>query len=301
MQELSFTAMASTCQIQLDIADNQDTQTIFDQVQAEVLRIQNKYSRYRPDSVVSQINAQAGQTPYECDAETAALIAFAHRLHAQYQGVFDLTTGVLRQAWNFPSQTLPSPQAIAQLLPLVGWHQVQWSGRQILLPRSGMEIDLGGLGKEYAVDRVAHLLTQAGYHSALINFGGDVYATGPKRDASPWQVGIRHPRQDGLIAVIPLARGGLATSGDYERYMQVNGQRYAHLLHPATGWPVNHWQSISVLAPTCMLAGALSTTFMLLQEQATAHLKSCGLRSLCVTAQSKALAFQGNEDQGCSP
>jgi FimV-like protein len=101
MQTLSFSAMASTCHIQLDIADDQDTQSIFDQVQAEVLRIQNKYSRYLPDSVVSQINTQAGQTPYECDAETAALIEFAHRLHAQYQGVFELTTGVLRQV-DFP-------------------------------------------------------------------------------------------------------------------------------------------------------------------------------------------------------
>lgn len=301
MQELSFTAMASVCQIQLDIPDGQDTQDIFAQVQAEVLRIQDKYSRYLPHSVVSKINGQAGQTSYACDTETAALLQFADRLHAQYQGVFDLTTGVLRQAWNFLSATLPTREAIAQLLPLVGWHQVQWDGQQIFLPHEGMEIDLGGLGKEYAVDRVAHLLTRAGFHSALINFGGDVFATGPKRDASPWQVGIRHPRQDGLIAVIPLVRGGLATSGDYERYMLVDGQRYAHLLHPATGWPVSHWQSISVLAPTCMLAGALGTTFMLLQEQATAHLKSCGLRSLCITAQSQALAFQGDEDQGCSP
>lgn len=298
MQTLSFTAMASVCQIQLDIPDDQDTRALFVQLQGEVLRIQDKYSRYLPHSVVSQINAQAGQTPYACDAETAALIQFADRLHAQYQGVFDLTTGVLRRAWNFQSTTLPTREAIAQLLPLVGWHQVQWDGHHILLPHAGMQIDLGGLGKEYAVDRVAHLLTRAGYHAALVNFGGDVYATGPKRDASSWQVGIRHPRQDGLIAVMPLARGGLATSGDYERYMLVKGQRYAHLLHPATGWPVNHWQSISVLAPTCMLAGALGTSFMLLQEQATAHLKSCGLRSLCITAQSQALSFQGDEDRG---
>ena len=284
--------MASRCDVQLDVADEVDTGLIFKQVQDEVLRIQNKFSRYRADSVVSQINALAGSSAYSCDAETAALLNFANQLHAQFDGVFDITTGVLRRAWDFRAKALPSNDAVDALLPLVGWSQVMWDGQHIHLPCAGMEIDLGGLGKEYAVDRVANLLMQAGFTSALINFGGDVFAVGPKRDGAPWEVGIQHPRRSGhLISVLPLKSGGLATSGDYERFMVVDGVRYSHLLNPKTGWPVQHWQAISVLAPSCMLAGALSSAFMLSGERAQSLLKSSGLRALCVNHASEVQFF----------
>lgn len=285
MQTFSFKAMACECTIQVDAPHHADLEKIFDLVRAEALRIQDKYSRYNPHSVISQINSRAGSADFECDTETQQLINFAVQLHHQFDSVFDLTSGALRQAWDFSAQRLPSPQNLEACLARVGWDKVAWNGKTIQLSLPGMELDLGGIGKEYAVDRIAQILTQAGYHSALINFGGDVFATGPKKDASPWQVGIRHPRKnDQMIATLPLSHGGLATSGDYERYMEVNGQRFSHLLHPQTGWPVQHWQSISVLAPTCMLAGALSTTFMLLEDKAVQHLRACGLQSLCISA-----------------
>jgi thiamine biosynthesis lipoprotein len=292
VQLLSFAAMASECKIYLDVSDEVETSLVAKQVEDEVLRIQNKFSRYRPDSVVSQINALAGSSAYSCDAETASLFNFAHQLHAQFDGVFDITTGVLRRAWDFSAQVLPSNDAVQALLPLVGWHQVLWDGQHIHLPCAGMEIDLGGLGKEYAVDRAANLLMQAGFKSALINFGGDVFAVGPKHDGAPWEVGIQHPRRPGhLIAVLPLKLGGMATSGDYERFMVVDGVRYSHLLNPITGWPVQHWQAISVLAPSCMLAGALSSAFMLSGERALSLLKSSGLRALCVNHASEVHSF----------
>lgn len=292
MQLFSFEAMASQCDVQLDVSDEVNTGLIFKQVQDEVLRIQNKFSRYREDSVVSQINGLAGSSAYSCDAETATLLNFANQLHAQLNGVFDITTGVFRRAWDFRANALPSNDAIEALLPLVGWKQVMWDGQHILLPRAGMEIDLGGLGKEYAVDRVANLLMQAGFTSALINFGGDIFAVGPKRDGALWEVGIQHPRRPGhLIAVLPLKCGGLATSGDYERFMVVDGVRYSHLLNPKTGWPVQHWQAFSVLAPSCMLAGAMSSAFMLSGERALSLVKSSGLRALCVNHASEVQFF----------
>lgn len=292
MRLFSFEAMASQCHIHLDVSDAVGVSLIFKQIQDEVLRIQNKFSRYRPDSVVSQINSLAGLSAYSCDAETSALFNFAGQLHTQFDGVFDITTGVLRRAWDFSAKKLPSNDAIEALLPLLGWNQVVWDGQHIYLPRAGMEIDLGGLGKEYAVDRAANLLSQAGFESALINFGGDVFAVGPKRDGALWEVGIQHPRRPGhLIAVLPLRRGGIATSGDYERFMVVEGVRYSHLLNPKTGWPVQHWQAISVLAPSCMLAGALSSAFMLSGERAPALLKSSGLKALCVNHASEVQFF----------
>lgn len=285
METFSFKAMACECTILVDAPPHPDLQHTLDLTRAEVLRIQDKYSRYNEHSVISQINCRAGQADFECDTETQKLIDFAVQLHHPFDRVFDLTSGALRHAWDFSVQQLPSPQKIEAALALVGWDKVCWNGKTIQLDRPGMELDLGGIGKEYAVDRIAHILTQAGYHSALINFGGDVFATGPKKNGSPWQVGIRHPRKNGqLIATLPLSQGGLATSGDYERYIVVNGQRFSHLLNVKTGWPVNYWQSISVLAPTCMLAGAMSTTFMLMEDKAIPCLKSCGLTSLCISA-----------------
>jgi thiamine biosynthesis lipoprotein len=161
------------------------------------------------------------------------------------------------------------------LLPLVGWHKVQWQDRRIRLPEAGMELDFGGFGKEYAADRAASVLFQHGIRHALVNLGGDVQVLGPRglpeSQGQPWQVGVQHPRptpSHDLVASLPLGRGALATSGDYERFFEVEGRRYCHILDPRSGWPVFHWQSVTVLAPNASTAGALSTIAMLMGEGA---------------------------------
>jgi len=141
------------------------------------------------------------------------------------------------------------------------------------LPDAGMEIDFGGFGKEYAADRAAALLERDGAASGIVNLGGDLRVLGPRPDGSAWSIGIQHPRAPGsTIASIRLARGALATSGDYERFFEVDGKRYCHILNPATGWPVQGWQSISVVAPLCVAAGAMSTIALLHEDAAPAFL-----------------------------
>jgi thiamine biosynthesis lipoprotein len=147
---------------------------------------------------------------------------------------------------------------------------VQREGAQLFLPQPGMQIDLGGLGKEYAADRAALVLRQNGVQHALVNLGGDIASVGTKPDSQHWTAGIRHPRDPAqTMACLPLFGQALATSGDYERYFELAGQRYCHIIDPRTGWPVQHFRSVSVVAPSCLLAGAVGTTIMLKQGHAT--------------------------------
>jgi thiamine biosynthesis lipoprotein len=145
-----------------------------------------------------------------------------------------------------------------------------------------MELDLGGIGKEYAADRAAAILAGHGIAHALVNLGGDVRAVGSQPDGRPWRVGLLHPRvEGGVIGEVDVADAAVATSGDYERYFIVGGRRYCHILDPRTGWPVDHWQSASVVAPLCTVAGTLATIAML-RSDAEAFLRAQAVRFLLV-------------------
>jgi thiamine biosynthesis lipoprotein len=160
-----------------------------------------------------------------------------------------------------------------------------------------MELDLGGIGKEYAVDRAATMLAEAGIGAALVNLGGDLRAIGRRADGNPWRLGIAHPRNTGaVLASIPLHEGALATSGDYERFFELDGRRYCHILDPRTGWPVHAWQSISVVAPACLAAGTITTIAMLLGEQTLPFLRSQGLPFLAVDSLGRVVDERGTLD-----
>ena len=244
---------------------------------ADIARIEAKYSRYRDDSVTTRINRAAGSTPIAIDVETHALLAYADRCFRLSEGRFDITSGVLRRAWDFGARPprVPSEETIAAARSLIGWSCVEWDADTIRLPQSGMEIDLGGIGKEYAADRAATICIERGVANALINLGGDVRAIGGQPGGSPWRIGIRDPRApDRAIAGLDVVDGAVATSGDYQRYFEVDGRRYCHILDPRTGMPVAHWRSVSVVAPLCVVAGSCATIAMLLEERALAFLDS---------------------------
>ena len=151
-------------------------------------------------------------------------------------GRFDITSGVLRRVWDFRAAVprLPQPGALAEARALFGWQDVEWDDPAIRLPRIGMEIDFGGIGKEYAADRVATICREHGIDAGLVNLGGDVRAIGAQPDGRPWRVGIRHPRApDNAITVLDVVDAAVATSGDYERYFERDGVRYCHVLRSA--------------------------------------------------------------------
>ncbi len=283
-----FTAMASRCEVRLFAPDEASAQAWADAGIDEVRRIEAKFSRYRDDSVTTALNRAAGAGPVAVDDETAALLSFGAELNATSGGLFDLTSGVLRRAWDFKAARLPAPAEVEALLPLVGWHRVEWDGRHLRLPQPGMEIDFGGIGKEYAADRAATRIGELGAQHGIVNLGGDVRLIGPQADGSPWTIGVQDPRGEGgvAIAALPVSHGAMATSGDYERFFERDGRRYCHLLDPRTGWPVAHWRSMSVVAPLCVLAGACATIAMLKPvAEAVAFLEGQGLRYLGIDAE----------------
>jgi FAD:protein FMN transferase len=275
-----FVAMASPCEVLIEQASDSLAREVLDGVASEAWRIERKYSRYRDDSVVQRINENAGRE-IEVDDECANLLDFATTLTRLSEGAFDITSGVLRKAWTFDGgDHVPTQTQIDALLESVGWHRVEWR-RPVLKLRTGMQIDLGGIGKEYAVDSAAGLIEKiAPELSCLINFGGDVAVRSTRQDGKPWRVGIEsYARAGAAERVVQLSRGALATSGDSRRFVFHRGQRYSHILDARTGWPVrNAPHSITVAADTCTQAGTLTTLAMLKGENAEELLKASGAR-----------------------
>jgi thiamine biosynthesis lipoprotein len=275
--------MGSRCEIVLAAADVVTAHAAAAPAIAEVQRIEHKYSRYRDDSVLSRINAAAGRHPVSCDQETAALLAYADTLYSASQGRFDITSGVLRKAWDFRLGRAPQPGVLEDLLPLVGWRVVEYDHDSVFLPLPGMELDFGGFGKEYAVDRATEVLAAQGVVHGYVNLGGDMRFLGPRPDGTSWDIGIQDPRDmTAIIASVPFSRGALTTSGDYERFIEIDGQRYCHVLDPRSGMPVSHWRSVSVVAPLAITAGSCTTTAMLLEQEGLAFLDACGMSYLAV-------------------
>ena len=283
VQRFPFRAMGSACEVVLASSSDKDAQRLAQMAISEVIRIERKYSRYTADSVVSQVNQQAGVAPVACDDETWALLQYAAKLHEQSGGMFDITSGVLRQAWNFQLAVLPAQEKVTAVLAKVGWHKVLLQNQSVFLPDIGMEIDLGGFGKEYAADRAAQVLQAQGVKSGHVNLAGDMRFLGPKPTGEPWMIGIQDPRHSSqVIATLPIIQGGLATSGDYERYFELDGQRYCHVINPLTGWPVTYWRSVSVTAPATVVAGCTSTMAMLMEERGLAFLQATGFDFLAM-------------------
>ncbi len=256
-----FRAMGSPCAVQLHARSRHDADAGIALCRAEIDRLEQKYSRYRDDSLTQAINASAGSSRgLEVDDETASLLDYADTAHAQSGGLFDLTSGVLRRAWDFRSGRVPGRDEVDALLSQVGWHRIEWSRPRLRLPIPGMQIDFGGIVKEYAADRVAELCRRRGFAHGMIDLGGDLSVVGPHPDGRPWIVGVRDPRhRDRAVTRIAVYGGGVATSGDYERGMTVDGVRYGHLLDPRSGWPVEGPASVTVLASHCVVAGTAAT------------------------------------------
>jgi len=267
-----FQAMASPCEVHVAGADRDTAARVVAGARLEAMRIEQKFSRYRKDNVVDRINCANGE-PVVVDEETAGLLDYASELFALSDGRFDVTSGALRRVWRFDGgDRVPSAAEVADVLRHVGWSKVAWESPWLRLP-AGMEIDLGGIGKEYAVDRAAAIAC-AIWPDGLINFGGDLAAFGEPIDRGGWTVGVEGIDGSGMPAAqIRLAAGALATSGDARRFLVKDGRRYGHILDPRTGWPVaDAPRSVTVAAPTCTLAGMLATLAMLRGTDAEAFL-----------------------------
>jgi thiamine biosynthesis lipoprotein len=275
----TFRAMGCPCELQLYAVADAEARRAISAVLADVERLEQRYSRYREDSLLSSINrvAAAGGS-IAVDAETAGLLNYAATCFRQSDGLFDITSGVLRRAWNFASGCLPDAARINDLLATVGWDKVRWELPVLSFPVPGMELDFGGVVKEYAADRATSICRELGTRAGMINLGGDISVVGPRPDGDSRHIGLQHPRSHGdVMRTLGLYNGALASSGDYERCIVVDGVRYGHILDPRSGWPVRHLAAVSVVAEFCVVAGSASTIAMLKDESGPAWLAQLGL------------------------
>jgi FAD:protein FMN transferase len=276
---IEFSAMASPCELLCETENLDFARALAQFAAAEARRIDEKFSRYKAGSVVAAMLESRGRS-LTVDEETARLLDYGEMLWRVSEGRFDLTAGILRHAWQFEEAShAPQPERIPELMRYVGWQRLQWASPVLMLP-AGMEIDFGGIGKEYAVDRVADFAARESPDPVLVNFGGDLRCTGAPPACGAWQVGIESLAKPGQPAKrIALKSGALATSGDARRAIFIEGTRYGHILDARTGWPApGAPRSITVAAPTCSQAGSYSTLAMLHGIDAESFLRAESLR-----------------------
>ncbi len=280
---IGFSAMASPCEILVRCNNKSDAEDLASLSFAETRRIEQKFSRYRDDNIVFAINNSDGAA-VEVDEEMARLLDYADQSYRLSDGRFDITSGVLRKAWRFDgSRAKPDSGLIESLLEKVGWDKVSWDGSKFRM-WPGMEIDLGGVGKEYAVDLVAEMLYKATGFTVMVNFGGDIRAITSDTNSVPWVVGVENPKHEKTaVGQINLTNGGVATSGDLRRFCMVNGVRMGHILNPCTGWPVaGAPRSVTVVGNYCVEAGFLATLAMLQGPDAEKFLKEQDAPCHCI-------------------
>lgn len=287
----SFRAMGSDCEFQLCFGGGSDSQFIFKCLQDELERLESKYSRFRKDSLLSQINLGKEVT---IDTETISLLEHAFNCFEQSEGLFDVTAGRLNSLWDFKKKKVPSQEEISYALSVTDFSKVSWNNGVLSMP-AGMNVDFGGIVKEYAADTLAVLAKKFGVRYGLINLGGDIAIVGNKPDGIAWKVGITDPRgTETEIASIDIYSGGLATSGDYKRYFIYEGKRYSHILNPKTGFPCAGLRAVSVAANLCTVAGSIATIAMLKDEpEAIKWLNDLGVPFVAMDSN---LSIQRNSD-----
>ena len=275
-QNIEFKAMGSPCAFHVFHEDYQNLNNAVSLAKQEVQRLEKKYSRYLTDSVLSNINQSAGKGLIQVDSETSGLLNYARMCFEQSKGVFDITSGVFRSIWTFKCKEhpiVPTENSIKHTLEYVGFDKLHWDGETISLPL-GMEIDFGGIVKEYAADRAKQIFLQQGIENGLVDLGGDMAFMGPKPNNQPWLVGIRHAEKNKeAICTLQVSSGAIATSGYYERYFMFEGKRYGHMVNAKTGWPVTEVASVSVLSESCLVCGSMASIAMLKQAEGLSWLQ----------------------------
>jgi len=265
--EVSATKYLMGTQVDV-LAQNESIQrckSAFYEAFREIDRIENLLSAQRETSELARINQNAGYAPVKVSWETLAIIKRSVEYGKKFNGYFDISIGPISYLWGFGWEkkvVVPERHRIMALLPLVGYGKIVINAQDTTIAFwcDGMKLDLGGIAKGYAIDRAAMILRQQGIKNFLLNADGDIYAAGHKSGNQKWHVGIQHPRgKQALIASFELSDFAVATSGDYERFIEVKGKRYHHIFDPRTGYPAPLTQSVSVLASTAEEADAWAT------------------------------------------
>jgi len=273
--------MGSRCELTLVATTTPD----FTFLCNELDRLESKYSRFIETSYLNAINSAAkhGES-IALDDETSGLIALADHAYNLTGGLFDITSCKLSKIWDFKKAIVPSENVIQKALSQTGWAKCHWASPILTFTTPNIQIDLGGLVKEYAADRCRQLAIEQGFEAGLFDLGGDISVFGSPPHQNEWRIGIKNPmKPKEPIATITLTQQGLSSSGNYERFFKHSGQHFGHIIHPTTGQPVMYAQAVSVVHPQTVIAGILSTSAMLMPEsEAITWLNELGVKYILI-------------------
>lgn len=264
--------MGSIFQITIVAEDSLKANRYIDMTIDEIVRIENLISEWQTHTQISQVNKNAGIKPIKVDAEVFDLTKRAIDYAILTDGAFDISTAALDRIWFFDGtmDTLPSPEAVKKSVAHVNYKDIilDTINSTIFLKNKGMKIGFGSIGKGYAADKGRELMMQHNVEAGIVNASGDIATWGTQPNKKPWLIGINNPfKRNKVIKVLKLNYAGLATSGSYEKYAEIDGIRYSHIINPKTGYPATGLTSVTIEGPSAEFANALSTSIMVLGEE----------------------------------
>ena len=253
--------------------DSLTAENNIDTVISEISRIEDLISDWKSDSQVSEVNHLAGIRPVKVDREVLLLTKRAIKLSVATQGAFDISFAAMDKIWKFDGsmKQMPSADAIKNSVKKVGYKNIIINEKEstVYLKLKGMKIGFGALGEGYAADKCRDIMLSRGITAGIVNASGDMSTWGKQINGDNWNIGITNPmKEDSLLAVVPLKKSAVVTSGSYRKFLEFNKIRYSHIINPATGYPASGLISVTIFGPSAELANGLSTSTMVLGEHA---------------------------------
>lgn len=272
LRERPVTIMGSRFDISIVAEDALTAERYIDSVVAEMVRIENLISDWKPNTQVSEINRNAGIKPVKVDREVFELTKRSLYFSEITAGAFDISYAAMDKTWRFDGSMtqMPTPEEIKKSVAKVGYQNIELdsAASTIFLKLEGMKIGFGATGKGYAADKGRELMEKKGIKAGIVNAAGDIATWGAQPNGKAWNIGVANPfNEEKYMAIIPLKREAIATSGSYEKYVELNGKRYAHIINPSTGYPASGLISVTVLGPSAEKANGLSTSMMVLGKE----------------------------------
>ena len=273
MRKRTTMLMGSRFDFTIVAADSLTAEMRIDEAIAEIVRIENLISDWKPDSQVSKVNQNAGIAAVTVDREVFELTQRAIAISVLTSGAFDISFAAMEKIWRFDGTmtTMPTTAAIKNSVAKVGYRNIQLDTTQstIFLKLPGMKIGFGSIGKGYAADKARELMESKGVKAGIVNASGDMAAWGTQPDGSAWNIGITDPfNTRELLAILPLHQQAVTTSGSYEQFVEIDGKRYSHIINPVTGYPARGLVSVTVIGPSAEMANGFSTSLMVMGKKA---------------------------------
>ncbi|PKP43811.1 MAG: thiamine biosynthesis protein ApbE [Bacteroidetes bacterium HGW-Bacteroidetes-13] len=296
----ALSMLGSPFEITVVANDSISAEKALDMAVAEVRRVENLISDWKPDTEISAVNRNAGKQAVKVSNEVFDLVSRSLKISELTEGAFDVSYASMDRIWKFDGSmtAMPTPEAIQKSVERVGYHNIIMDNKNttIFLKNEGMKIGLGGIGQGYIADNIKALLIANGFHSGIVNVSGDVSAWGTMPDGKPWSVGIVNPmNKNKIFATFPLIDSAVETSGSYEKFVVFDGKRYSHIIDPRTGYPAMGIVSVSVFSKQTEISDALATSIFVMGKDVGLNLinQLKGIECIIIDDQGKIYSSEG--------